>query len=391
VASTTAIASAAAHRYDAVMTGVPRLLAAAFLTDASLYLAFAALPFRAIDLGAGPARLGILPTLYAGAYMFSASLGGRLSDRLPRLVLARRALLLFSAGCVALALAPGSVALYAALPLLGAALGFFWSPLQAALSDRCPLESLPRAIAAFNVSWSLGKGTGLVLGGMLTEALRPEVALLVAALPPLAIFAVLPRSGPASAPADPRLPEVPSRAPAFLPLAWITNALAFGTAGTLNMHAPRLLLERGAGPTAFGVMLGSVFVVQTATFALLSRRRPSPSGLFAAYGLALAGLTLFVTTAGSSLRVAAALPLGAAFGLAYHASIQASLERPSGRGRAAGWHETILGAGSSSLPLLGGLAASARQDLAAPFVVAGVLLAGGLGISAQRLLLAGKR
>ncbi|MGQ0721657.1 MAG: MFS transporter [Candidatus Eiseniibacteriota bacterium] len=373
------------------MPGVPRLLAAAFLTDASLYLAFAALPFRAIDLGAGPAQLGILPTLYAGAYMFSASFGGRLSDRVPRLVLARRALLLFSAGCLALALAPGSAALYASLPLLGAALGFFWSPLQAAVSDRCPVESLPRAVAAFNISWSLGKGTGLVLGGLLTEALRPEVALLVAALPPLLTFAVLPRSEPATVPAHAPPPGAHAHSPAFLPLAWITNALAFGTASTLNMHAPRLLLDRGAGPTAFGVMLGSVFVVQTATFALLARRRPSPPSLFTAYAFALAGLALFVAAVGSPFRLVAALPLGAAFGLAYQASIQASLDRPSGRGRAAGWHETILGAGSSSLPLLGGLVAAAHQDLAAPFVVAGVLLAGGLGLSVQRLLLTGRR
>jgi predicted MFS family arabinose efflux permease len=373
------------------MTGVRRLFAAAFLTDASLYLAFAALPFRAIDLGAGPARLGILPTLYAGAYMFSAGVGGRLSDRIPRLVLARRALLLFSAGCAALAFAPGTAALYAALPLLGLALGFFWSPLQAAVSDRCSAESLPRAVAAFNVSWSLGKGTGLVLGGLLTEAFRPQVALLIAGLPPLLTFLALPRSEPRPERSGARSAAEPAHAPSLLPVAWLTNALAFGTASTLNMHAPRLLLERGAGPSAFGAMLGAVFIVQTATFALLSRLRPSRAGLLAAYALAIGGLALFVAAAGTPLRVAAALPLGAAFGLAYHASIHASLDRPSGRGRAAGWHETILGAGSSSLPLLGGLAAAARHDLATPFLLAGLLLAAGLGVSAHRLHLGGSR
>jgi predicted MFS family arabinose efflux permease len=368
------------------MPGVARLFLAAFLTDASLYLAFAALPFRAIELGAGPARLGILPTLYAGAYMFAAALGGRLSDRVPRLTLARRACLLFVAGCVALAFAPGTALLFLSLPLLGLSLGFFWSPVQAAVSDRCAPGALARAVAVFNVSWSLGKGTGLVLGGLLTEALQPQTALLLAGLPALGTFAALPRSEPA--PVEHRPPPAdaePARSTAFLPVAWLTNALAFGTAGTLNMHAPKLLLSRGAGPSAFGAMLGSVFVVQTATFALLAGRGPTRGRLLAAYVLGVIGLALFLVAVDSPLRVIAALPLGAAFGLAYHASIHASLDRPSGRGRAAGLHEAILGAGSSSLPLLGGVLAAVREDLTTPFVAAGLLLASGFALSATRL------
>ena len=81
------------------MRGAWRLFVAAFLTDSALYLAFAALPFRAIELGAGPSRLGILPTLYAGAYMSCASVAGRLSDRMPRLALARVACAVFVLGC----------------------------------------------------------------------------------------------------------------------------------------------------------------------------------------------------------------------------------------------------------------------------------------------------
>ena len=56
-----------------------RLFVCAFVTDASLYLAFAALPFRAMELGAGPARIGILPTLYAAAYFLSANAAKNIS------------------------------------------------------------------------------------------------------------------------------------------------------------------------------------------------------------------------------------------------------------------------------------------------------------------------
>lgn len=170
----------------------------------------------------------------------------------------------------------------------------------------------------------------------------------------------------------------------FLLLAWLTNAVAFGTVSTLNVHAPKLLLARDAGPAAFGVLLGAIFIVQTATFALLGRHRPGPGTLRAAYGLGLAGLVAFLTTAGSAARLVAAVPLGVAFGLAYHASIHASLDRPAGRGRAAGMHEALLGAGSSSLPLLGGALAAVAGRLTAPFVLAAALLGAGLLLTASR-------
>jgi predicted MFS family arabinose efflux permease len=362
-----------------------RLFCAAFLTDASLYLAFAALPFRAIDLGAGPARLGILPTLYAAAYMLSATIGGRLSDRFSRLALARGGCGLFFAGCLALATAPSTALLFLALPVLGLGLGFFWSPLQAAVADRTPAERLAPTVAGFNVAWSLGKGTGLVLGGVLTEALQPQTALLVAGFPVLVSILLLPRAPVAPQPPPAPEPPGPARPDRFVPLAWATNALAFGTASTLNMHAPKLLLARGGGPAAFGVMLGSVFVVQTATFAAAGRFRPSRATLRVACALGAVGVALFLAVAGSPLRIAAAVPLGIAFGLAYHASIHASLDRPHGRGRAAGLHEMLLGAGSSSLPLLGGAAAAASGSLAAPFLLAGAALLAGLAlVSAAR-------
>jgi MFS family permease len=359
-----------------------RLFVCAFLTDASLYVAFAALPFRALELGAGSGRIGILPTLYAAAYMASAAAGGRLSDRVSRLALARAGSALFVAGCLALAFAPGLTAVFLTLPVLGLGLGFFWSPMQAALADRTAPGRLSASVSSFNVAWSLGKGAGLVAGGALTEALDPRTALLLAGFPVLANLVVLPRRRaepppePAAAPEPPAPPD-----PGLLVRAWIANALAFGTASTLNMHAPEYLLARGAGPSEFGVMLGAVFLVQTLTFVALRRLRPSRGILVAACATAAAGLGVFVLTSAHAFRVLAAVPLGVAFGTAYHASIHASLDRREGRGKAAGLHEAILGAGSSSLPLLGGLAAAA-WSLAAPFGVAAAALAGGLAVMA---------
>jgi MFS family permease len=376
------------------MRGSWRLFVAAFLTDSALYLAFAALPFRAIELGAGPSRLGILPTLYAGAYMCCASVAGRLSDRMPRLALARVACALFVLGCAGIAASPTLPVLFLAIPVLGLALAFFWSPVQAELADRFHGGGLAGAVSTFNVSWSLGKGAGLFVGGLLTEALRPQSALLFAGAPVLVTLAILPRaSSMASARAAANAPAArePDRATTFLRLAWLTNAIAFGVGSTMNVHAPKYLLAHGAGPSAFGVLIGSVFLAQTATFAALRTHRPRPRTLVVAYVLAAGTLAAFLSAPTQNLRWAAALPLGIALGLAYQSSIHTSLDRATGRGRAAGLHEMILGAGSSSLPLAGGVFATTTGSLAAPFWLDVGVLVLGLGVVGMALRRTGPR
>ncbi|MCA9753388.1 MAG: MFS transporter [Gemmatimonadetes bacterium] len=370
------------------MRSIPFLLAA-FLQDTALALVFAALPFRATELGAGPVSLGLLPTLYAAGYMLSASLGGRVSDRVPRLALVRRAGLAFSVVAASLAFADRLGVLFALLPLAGLALGFYWSPLQAALADEAPAEDLSRSIGRFNVAWCLGKGSGIVFGGLLTAAFSPVAVLSCAAVPGVLIALVLARHRSSSEPAvasrdvaSAFASRPPRFSATFLRLAWMTNALAYGVVGTVNMHAPRLLREQGGGPAEFGLVFGAVFLVQTLTFAAHGRRATGPRALLASLALAVVGLCVFVGSTSLGGRLLATLPLGLAIGLAYHASLQASLDRATGRGRAAGWHETILGAGSSTLPLLGGAAASITGRAAAPFGVALGVVATGAAIAA---------
>lgn len=359
----------------------PSLFVSAFLTDASLYLVFAAIPFRALALGAGPVALGAIPGLYALAYMASASRAGRLSDRVPRLRMAAAAAIAAMACIVAVAAAPSLALLFAALPPLGISLGFFWSPLQAAVSDRVEPRDLGRALGMFNASWTLGKGAGLVLGGLVTAAASPRVVLLLAALPLLGTVLLLARRHPGAAPASAEPVAVDAVPARVVRLAWMTNALAYGFVGTVNMHGPRWLLAQGVGPAAFGALLGAVFGVQVLVFLRSHDRRVTPPLLLVSLASALVALVILVTAHGP-MRAAAALPFGLATGLAYHASLRASVDRPHGRGRAAGLHEAILGAGSTSVPLLGGWAAAATGSLSAPFLVAAACLAAGLGIVA---------
>ncbi len=358
------------------------LWTAAFLNDAALYLVFAALPFRALELGGGPVALGLLPTLYAGAYMLSAAAAGRLSDRYARLMLARLGCVLFVAGAGILASAPSLATLFAAIPALGLALGLFWSPLQAALSDRAEPARLASALATFNVSWSLGKGAGLLLGGLLTEAMGARAALLLGAVPALVTAFVLPL-GPGPRQADGRDPHREATDVPPLPIAWMTNALAFGLVGVVNVHAPPFLLSRGSGAAEFGIVTGAIFAVQTLTFLALAARSPGRRAPLVALPLAIAAVAVFVFGGSFAARLVAALPFGIATGIAYETSIRASLARGEGRGKAAGLHESLLGAGSSSMPLLGGAAAAFSGSITAPFLLAGAFLLVGLAVAAR--------
>ena len=147
----------------------------------------------------------------------------------------------------------------------------------------------------------------------------------------------------------------------------------------MNVHAPKLLLARGAGPSEFGFILGAVFLAQTFTFLALANHYPRRRALFLAYGAGLVSLAAFLFAPSFPLRILAVLPLGIGLGLAYQASIHASLDRPEGRGKAAGLHETLLGAGSSSLPLVGGVVAAWTGAMEAPLIVGAVALLVGLG------------
>lgn len=376
-AAIAAIVAARRARYDPSMRSYLPLLVAAFLTDASVYLVFAALPFRAIELGAGPLALGAIPAVYATAYMLSALGAGHLSDRVPRLKLARGACLLAALSALGLATVPALPLLYAILPAMGVALGFFWSPLQAALSDLAPEGQLLRAIGVFNMTWTLGKGSGLVVGGFLTQAFSPHAVLLLGGAPvALAALALPWRTRPHVAAATPS-PSAEEAVPTWLlRLAWMTNALAYGLVGTMNMHAPKLLLAQGLGPATFGLLLGSVYGVQALVFLVMRRRAVSPGLLSVALASGALAVVVFLRAPGE-LRLLCAIPFGVATGVAYHSSLHASLHRPHGRGLAAGLHEMLIGAGNASVPLAGGALARASGSLAAPFLLAGTLLGAG--------------
>ncbi len=363
-----------------------RINLTAFVTDFALYLVWTAIPFKAIGLGATPAELGLLPAIASSTYVLTTVFAGRLSDKLSRLLLARLGCVVFAGGCLLVLRAPSVVQILPVLPLVGLGMGFFWPPIQAALADEGNVRSLEKNIGLFNVFWSTGKAMGFLVAGSLYARSGAGPILLLASAVMLVMMLVIPR----------KRAEVPDELDderaefkqirsgdlrAFLHMAWLANAIAFGVGHTLNTQYPKLMVEIGLGSGSFGVYLSLIFLVQTLAFLLLRtyqgwkfRRLPAYT-IQGAMGVAVV-LVSFARPL--PLILLSALPLGLSLGLAYHASITYSLAGHVGRGHRAGIHESLLGAGNLLIPLTGGLLASALGNLRLPYWFCGVVVLVGL-------------
>jgi MFS family permease len=353
-----------------------RLSVAAFCTDLALYLLMLSLPFRALDLGASSLVLGLVPVLYAAPYAAFASTAGWLSDRWPRRRLIRCGLGLAAVGALSLARAQRLETILFSVPVVGIGLGFVWPSLQAGFSEIQQGRDLNRMVRWLNASWSSGKGSGFLLGGVLLSAFggaAPSVVAAAALLVAATVLPWMPRGGDhgRALREEDTLPGEDIRT-AFRRSAWIANGITFGVAATLNHHLPRLTLSYGMGPSAFGLFLGLVFLSQTALFVLVGhhrwwRYRGVP--LLVLQGL-VALLVLLIPSVRQLGWLLATAPLvGLCLGFAYQSSLSYSLHAPLARGRHAGIHEATLGVCSASIPLAGGALVS-RAGLLAPFFVA---------------------
>jgi MFS family permease len=134
-------------------------------------------PLRLDDLGASGAAVGAIFLVAAGVEALVSPVAGRLSDRRGRLAPIRAGL----AGALVMAVLlplPDSVALAAgALVLAIAALGTFWAPAMALVSDASEEAGLDQALAfsISNLAWAIGHVVGGGAGGALADATADAV------------------------------------------------------------------------------------------------------------------------------------------------------------------------------------------------------------------------
>jgi MFS family permease len=165
-------------------------------------------PLRLDELGASGAAIGAVFLITAAVEAVMSPLAGRVSDRRGRLVPIRFGLAGAAIMAVLLPLPDDAVVLGAAVLLVFAALGGFWAPAMAMLSDASEEAGLDQALAfsISNLAWAIGHVVGGAGGAALADATADAVpyALLGAlSLATLAGVIALGRSAPARSPAAP--------------------------------------------------------------------------------------------------------------------------------------------------------------------------------------------
>ena len=163
-------------------------------------------PLRLDDLGASGAAIGAIFLLTAAVEAVLSPIAGRASDRRGRLLPIRAGL----AGAVVMAVLlplPGTAVLLGVTVLFTfAALGVFWAPAMAMLSDASEQAGLDQALAfsISNLAWAaghlLGSGAGAALADATSDAV-PYGLLSLACAATLAGVIGLGRRAPARAPA----------------------------------------------------------------------------------------------------------------------------------------------------------------------------------------------
>jgi MFS family permease len=129
-------------------------------------------PLRLHRLGAAAVAIGATYLVAAAIEAAIAPAVGSVSDRRGRLVPLRAGLAL-AAGALLLFTLPRNAVLLAAVVIgIAAALGAFWAPAMAMLSDAAELHGLDQGLAAalMNLAWAAGQIVGSGVGGALAKA-----------------------------------------------------------------------------------------------------------------------------------------------------------------------------------------------------------------------------
>lgn len=140
-------------------------------------------PLRLDDLGASHAAVAAAFLVAAGVEACVSPIVGRLSDRRGRLVPIRGGLAV-SIVLLGLVLLPSSALLLAVvLVAVFAALGTFWAPSMAMLSDAAETHGLAQgqAFALVNLAWAAGQTAGSAAGGAFAQLVADAAPLLVVA------------------------------------------------------------------------------------------------------------------------------------------------------------------------------------------------------------------
>jgi hypothetical protein len=276
--------------------------------------------------------------------------------------------------------------LFAAMAVYSASTAFTWPAFEAAIARAPGRVPLARRTGLYNVVWSFLGAAGFFAAGALF-ALDPDavfwgpLAAHTLELLGLALLATAfigaQRQSPAVHPGTAERwreggdPEARAR---YLRSAWIANGLNYFFFGAFTALAPTLGARLGLGPKLAIWLVSTYLFSRSAAFLLLwlwtawEHRTP---WLAAALLLPPAAFVALFLAPAPPAAIGALAVLGALSGLAYAASLRASLERAGREGEGGGLHEWVIGIGI----LLGPLAGAAGTRLVPGATTAGMLVA----------------
>ncbi len=151
-------------------------------------------PLRLHRFGAGAAAIGAVFLVAAVVEGTISPILGRVSDRRGRLLPLRFGLLAATGLLLCFTLPTSALLLGLVMVAVSAALGAFWAPAMAMLSDAAEARSLDQGLAAalINLAWAGGQIAGSGAGGALAKATGDGVPIIcVAALCAFSLLAIL--------------------------------------------------------------------------------------------------------------------------------------------------------------------------------------------------------
>lgn len=346
-----------------------------FGMDLVFSIYYLAAPLVLIELRANPIELGLVGSLASMVHMTMSNLTGALSDRLGRRLLLISAPLIFAVSCLLMTFL-GQVGLILALSALnGLCLSLFWPPFQAWVADQRAGPTLARDIGIFNLSWTAANVAGPVISGFL-YALYSRLPFFFGAALSIALFCLVRLSVEDAKPqqwdrASMAGRDAPSWQRNFLYASWIANFASWFMIANARYQFPKLARELNIPAHMIGLIMGCIGLSLFSGFFILRssenwhfRKRY----LFGAHLLSATGLLLISTVSMPALFALALFLVGLASSVSYYSSLYYAVHILTRKGRGAGVHESIVGSGALSGPILGGIAAH-YFGLRAPYLV----------------------
>lgn len=345
------------------------IFASAFLMDLAVACVGLSMQFLGVSMGASPRVLGMLGALGAGGYALVCVFSGRIADRIGRKRSAIVGVFMTSVVWTLYTIAPNPYWLLAMVPFQGAFLGMVWPAVQAWLADRTAgnQRALNRNLGLFNMSWCTGLLLGPPLAGILWNDAHPSLPFyLCVGVNVVAVVVLLLTAGGGPGLAKPAQASATGAEavdchqlwPVFMKLAWLGNFASWFAGSAVGTMFPKLGLSAELGLTHAQVSY-IVFAYWAALFTSFFLARTTQRWQFRLVPLIVAEVLSLSVMGAAALFARSGVGFALCFagagicsGVTYVSSLFYSINGPSEScARRAGYHEAVLGAGST----IGGL------------------------------------